>query len=131
MTPEQRKESAQAANETIRNMPKEFHEESSKKQAIKKQQTQSKVGLGEIEVYNACEKIGYKPILQKAIGVYNIDLAVGNIAIEVYNTTRSPHKEPKLIKRTVQLLKSGYHVVYFKNAGRVVYNEIGSNKIVK
>jgi transposase-like protein len=127
-TPEERSKLAANAHEVIRNKPPEFHQANAIKQAISKQRTRSKVGIFEDIVIDALKELN--PIWQLAIGPYNIDIACGNIAIEIHNNWRNPHAYPFYTKRIKYLLECGWNVVYIKLGESVLIDKPTLNKIV-
>lgn len=55
------------------------------------------------------------PCVQQApIRGYNIDALVGNIAVEIHNSTTAPHFEDTKVRRIKYLLNSGFYVLYIK-----------------
>lgn len=112
-----RKKITKAANEAIRNKPKDFFIQSSIKQAIKKEQSQSKIGFLEDDFADYFSNNGYPIVKQKAVYLYNIDIAIRNIAVEIHGNTSNPHTHPKYRKRVIELLKRGWHVIYIKTTG--------------
>lgn len=83
------------------------------KKAISAENHQSiiKVGPGEIEIGEALKKIGHQIIRQKAIGIYNIDIVFGTVAVEVKFGTHSRSGATKSSKRIKQIIESGYKPV--------------------
>lgn len=102
------------ANEAMRKLPHAFHHESSIKQAISKEISLKKVGQFETDIIEYLKKFNYNPIPQKAFGTYNIDIAIGNIAIEVHVNSANPHAHPYFMKRIIMLLKGNWNVIYLK-----------------
>jgi hypothetical protein len=49
---------------------------------------------------------------QVAVGPYNLDFLVGNVAVEVHSSNTHPLYHPNLAHRTEQLLGAGFHVGY-------------------
>jgi transposase-like protein len=131
MTFKERQKSAEAANNAVKNAGKEFHRANSIKQAITKQKTQSKIGFGEQQVFDSLKNFGYSPVLQKAFDIYNIDIACGNVAVEVHNSPDHPHTNRRIKKRIKYLLERGLNVVYFKINGSFVFDSTGLNNLVK
>jgi len=113
-TKEERIEITKKANDAIRNMPQSFHIESSKKQAISKEKSKSKIGLFEDLFFNRFKELGFNPVWQKAFHVYNIDIAVGNVAVEIHINSSNPHTYPIYRKRIEYLTNSGWNVIYIK-----------------
>lgn len=127
---EERIKLAAHANDTVRNMPAEFHKGNAIKQAISKQRNLSKIGILEETFIKALDEVGMNPVWQQACGPYNIDIACGNIAIEIHNSPRHPHTYPFYVKRIEYLLKRGWTVVYIKFGQGVTIDETTLNKIV-
>lgn len=70
------------------------------------------IGIGEVEFSEILShnKISFRH--QKAIKFYNVDFAIGNIAVELtVDRTRYSSFNPREIKRAEDLLKCGYHVL--------------------
>lgn len=111
---EDRKKLTEKANQAIRAKPSSFHKENAEKQAITKAVSLSKVGAGEVEFMNSIKAKGFNPVPQLAVGVYNLDIAVGNLAVEVHANTGHPHTMPRLLRRIKDLLNCGYNVLYIK-----------------
>lgn len=120
MTEAQRKKQVEKANQSIRSKPKEFHWESSVKQAITKQRSLAKVGSLEKEFGLAFADLGKPCIPQLAFDVYNIDLAIGRSAIEIHVNPSHPHTHKFYRKRIEYLLKGGWNVFYIKIANKVL-----------
>lgn len=114
MTNEQRINQVKRAHDTVRNLPKSFFADMAVKQAKTKEATLSKVGALEAEFIEALGHEFEVVTPQKAVGPYNIDIAIGNTAIEVHINTSHPHSHPYYTKRIVKLLKAGYNVIYIK-----------------
>lgn len=72
----------------------------------------STIGTGETQFKEWIDKFGYGNIPQFPIGHYNIDIMIGNLAVEIHNCTTNPIKLPKIKKRIKYLLNSGFHVIY-------------------
>lgn len=113
-TEEERKAITKKAHETVRNMPKSYFDNILSKAAITKQTTGSKIGIGEQECYKMLQINGFNPIAQFYFGNYNIDIACGNIAIEIHRNPALPHTHVAYRKRIINLLKSGWNVIYIK-----------------
>lgn len=115
MSDKQRSQQVKAANKAIRNKPKGFHIQNAIKQAKQKEQTRSKVGALENAFIKEFEHKGFKVIPQKAVYVYNIDLAINNTAIEIHINSANPHGNYWYFrKRIVELLKRNWNVIYIK-----------------
>lgn len=114
MTDEQRANQVKSANEKVRTLPKKFFKEISRKQAITKQKTKSKLGAFEQLFIDELKGRGFKPIPQKAVDVYNLDIAVGNTAIEIHVNSGHPHNHIMYRKRIMKLLELNWNVIYIK-----------------
>lgn len=111
---EERLRLAAKAHEATRNAPPEFHRANAEKQALRKQATLSKVGAGEPEMLQWLRERGHEGVPQLPCGVYNIDIAVGALAVEVHVNPSNPHARPFYQKRIKHLLRSGFDVLYVK-----------------
>lgn len=70
------------------------------------------IGFGEVEFCKLLSDRGIDFVHQQAVQVYNVDFAIGNIAVELSaDRGRYTMFNPKEIKRAKNLLESGYHVV--------------------
>jgi hypothetical protein len=114
MTTKERKKQVKSANDKIRSMPKSYHVKLSIKQAITKEKSLSKVGAFEQLFIDELKSRGFNPIPQKAVYVYNVDIAIGNTAIEIHVNSGNPESIPAYRKRIVNLLKRGWNVIYVK-----------------
>jgi hypothetical protein len=97
------------------------------KAAIRKEKTLCEVGILEDFVIKSINE--FNPIAQKAFGTYNIDIACGPIAIEIHNCSALPHSLPHIKKKIINLLKSGWCVIYIKFRANAVINETTINQI--
>lgn len=119
MSAEQRQKQVAKAHETVRNLPREFFKQGSIKQAIAKEKSLAKVGFLEKEFFDLLGDFGFLVKQQVAFGPYNIDLAVGNTAIEIHINSANPHSHAYYRKRVVSLLKGGWHVIYVKISSKI------------
>jgi hypothetical protein len=124
---EGRRKLVAGANNGMRNSTKEQRESRLKKSAVMKEKSLSKVGILEDFVMNALHDLS--PVSQKAFGVYNIDIAVGTVAIEIHNASAYPHTHKPTRKRIINLLKSGWTVIYIKFGKDAIINEAAINKV--
>lgn len=114
MTDKQRANQVKRAHQAVADKPPEFFAAAAIKQAKAKEKSLAKTGFMESEFISAFEKMGYIITPQKAVGPYNIDIAIGNAAIEVHINPSNPHGHPYYAKRVVDLLELGWHVIYIK-----------------
>jgi transposase len=116
LTKEEKKKLTKNANEKVRNGG--FNRQTHLKGAITKQSTGSKIG-----VYESCFAQWVRelnPVQQLAINVYNIDIAVGNLAVEIDSQTAIPHHCSSTAKRIKHLLSSSFSTLYIRtNCGPV------------
>jgi sugar diacid utilization regulator len=103
-----------AANEARRNVSAEREREIAREQAKTKERTKSKVGKRERRFANWLRQVGYNPTLQKAVDIYNVDIAVGSVAIEIHIQASHPHGHPYYTRRIEDLLQRGFNVLYVK-----------------
>lgn len=126
---DKRQELAIGANKAMRSRSHEWHMRRLTQAATCKEATLCKVGILEQSVADRLAK--FKPIMQKAVGTYNIDIAAGAVAVEIHNSTVHPHIRADYRNRIIHLLKCGYTVVYVKIARHIVINEIAINKLIE
>lgn len=113
-TPDERMRLTENAHKTIRAKGSEFFNKAAVKQAITKEMTCSKIGGGEKLFADHIGQLGFSYVPQKAISIYNIDIMVGNLAVEIHNNTGNPHNMPANKKRIEFLLDCGFDVLYVK-----------------
>lgn len=127
---EERKRLTKKANQVVRELPAEFFVKSHTKGSISKQKSGIKIGKWEKECTDSLREVGLNPIPQCHFRTYNIDIACGNIAIEIHRSTSMPHNHPFYSKRIINLLKGGWNVIYVKFTGDNIQN-ITFDKIVE
>jgi hypothetical protein len=110
LSKERRKERAKSALKV--NINKFYPRESTQQAALKNQASGFYIGVGESEICNfmAEKKIDFIP--QMAWNGYNIDIMVGNLAVEVHCVATNPFYITRNIKKTVELMSSGINVVF-------------------
>lgn len=111
LSPEERKALATPANSAIRGRKVSFEELAKRAKTL--EQTRVHASPNEVMLEQLLKKEGGSPTLQRAVGGYNIDLALGPLAVEVmgggwhgYGRHRSRSN-----RRTRTLLKEGWVVV--------------------
>lgn len=120
MTKKQRANQVRKAHKSTANRSAKRLKEIQRMSAKTKQKSLSKVGELEMEFIKAFEKRGLTCKPQLAVDVYNIDIAVGNTAIEIHGNSSNPHTHKGFYKRRiVNLLKRGWNVIYIKTIGDV------------
>lgn len=126
---EDRVKLVKGANNGMRKTSKEQRIKRLSLAAIGKQQSLSEVGIFEDIFFNALKE--FNPVMQLAVGTYNIDIACGTVAVEIHNSTTTPHKRTGLLQRIEYLLKCGYTVVYFKIREKGIVNKIAIDKAIR
>lgn len=127
---EERIRLASKAHQTVKEKPAEYFTNILKKSAKTKSKSLSKVGILEQYVIDKLSEYGVAATSQHPFGVYNIDISVGNTAIEIHNSSGIPHNMAPVRKRIVNLLKSGWNVIYVKFRANAVINESAIKDIV-
>lgn len=82
------------------------------KRAAGKERTGKFGSVMERVLYDMLIERGLSPVPQKAIHKYNIDLMVGDVAVEITGRGRKPKDIPAIKERIKYLLNSGYSVVW-------------------
>ncbi len=85
--------------------------------ALVRERTLYAVGFGERELLRWLEERGRTGQLQKAIGPYNTDIAIGTVAVEVHVNGGDPLRLQRHRERIPYLLKAGWHVIYIRCTG--------------
>ena len=105
-TPEQHRAGAQAAQEARRNKGASHAEK------VKRAASRGKViGAGENEIANAARAAGLPVDQQAPVGIYNVDVLVGSIAVEVIRLPSSHLRDPAFRERAKYLRDCGLCVV--------------------
>ena len=81
------------------------------KRALTHQRTRSRIGKGENELFNILINRGIKSVQQKAIGPYNIDIAVFPVAVEIERSPAHPFDLKYARKRIKHLTDAGWFVI--------------------
>lgn len=119
MTPEERRRQAAAAHAAVRGSRRS--EEELLRRAMLREQRGLYDSPGELFLFNELVARGLKPVPQKAIGKYNVDLAVAPVAVEVLGGGWHLEKRHHSV-RTPQILNAGWHLVF-------VWNHEGSSAL--
>lgn len=112
MTVEQRQQRARAANDVVR---RDGHSlESLRKRAISAERSRidHRIGVGEQQFCELLAQRGIEAIWQKAVDIYNIDVACGSVAVELRNGARGSHGRDVRRGRTEKIVEAGYAVLY-------------------
>jgi len=115
------KRSAQvsAAHAASKSIPKSRRIQTMEKSARMKEKTRSKIGHLELEFCKALQLRGFDVAQQVATGIYNLDLCIGNTAIEIHANTAHPHSHTFYLRRIMDLLERGMDVIYIKCIGKI------------
>lgn len=112
MTEEQRNAQVKPAHDSVRGVKKTEAAKIALAKARERIKYNSLIGPGEIELVQLLNDRGIKNVHQKAIKFYNVDIAVGNIAVELtLDRSRYTSFNPKEIKRAKNLLECGYYTL--------------------
>ena len=68
------------------------------------------IGIGEREIAQSLEFFGHSVVRQKIVGAYMLDIAVGNVAVEVKFSARSLLH--RIFKREKYIVESDFRLVY-------------------
>lgn len=79
----------------------------------------NRVGRWENEIAAELTRRGYTSIPQKAIGRYNVDIAIEPVAVEVHSAPAYPHTLPRHVERIKYLADRGWPSVYVMATGVV------------
>lgn len=70
------------------------------------------IGRGELELFDYLTDHGLVAKSQQAVGPYNIDISVGNVAVEVHATNNHPRSAWGVPKRIEYLTERRWQVIY-------------------
>lgn len=109
---EKRKERAKAAHDSLRGV-KRSHDELIKRSFVRFGSTSTcHIGAGERELYQYFCSLGIDAIWQKPADIYNIDIAIGNIAVELKSGCSNIGPAKNSEARTKKIIELGYSVLY-------------------
>lgn len=112
MDEKSRKNQVKNAHNAIRGVPRSSKSKALLARTRQKLKYDHLIGFGEIEFRDFLSKHGINFIHQKAVKGYNLDFAIGNIAVELSaDCGRYSMFNPKELRRAEKLLECGYHVV--------------------
>ena len=124
----ERKQLSQAAHDAVRGMT--HSEESKIKRAFNHEQTKIRKGWGENQLITWLQKRSYKPIWQKAVNIYNIDIAIPPVAVELLIAAAHPLCRPSDRKKIEYLTNHGWFVLYICLRHRRYFTEAIADYIV-
>lgn len=100
------------AHDAVRGVPRREAECIARAKAREHLKHDHFIGYGEIEFCNLLADRGIDFTHQKAVGPYNVDIAIGSVAVELTgHCGRYSMFNPKEINRSTKLLERGYHVL--------------------
>lgn len=112
MTEEQRQRQVKAAHKVNKGIIRSDESKIKLAKARERIKYDFLIGPGETELVQLLNDRGIDCVHQKAIKFYNVDIAVGNIAVELTkDRTRYSAFNPKEIKRAKNLLECGFHTL--------------------
>lgn len=82
------------------------------KRAISNERSGKFDSIAERDLFFILRELGAEAIPQKALWKYSIDLAIGNVAVEVTGRGRKPENIPALRERIKYILNSGFVMVW-------------------
>lgn len=115
MTAEQRSKQAAAAHDAVRGRHATVAERVKRARTVERSATIEKASKGERLVAETFMSRGYDVTLQKAVHVYNLDVAVGDrFAVEVYGGGwhSMAERRKKETERLEYLISAGWRLVY-------------------
>lgn len=100
--------------------------------AIGMQKFNCRVGEFEIETLERLKYDGHNPIHQQAFGRFNFDIAVGNVAVEIYINTCNPLGRKHHIPKIVEVAHSNWNIIFvWINPRNKIFSDCAYNEIVK
>lgn len=108
--PEDRIRRAKAAHAAIRMIGRSARTKAD--HAAREQETLRYMGVCERDFTEKATALGYHCIPQRATCGYNIDIAVGHVAVEIHSTKVRPHNITQRLERIVKLINAGMSVLY-------------------
>lgn len=127
-TSEEKARLAEKAHDAVRGKPKSF--KAAAKQAKKKQLTHSQVGKGEYLLASWLEERGLSPVLQEAVGKYNIDISCCPVAVELLVNASNPFARATDRKKIEYLTNRNWTVIYVWVTKRHFLSEEAAEYIV-
>jgi len=112
MDQQTRSNQVKSAHDSVRGVPKSMKARVANANTRQRLKYNHLIGAGEFEFVEFLRNKGVSFVHQKAVQTYNVDIAIGNIAVELTGGCgRYTMFNPKEINRAVKLLERGYHVV--------------------
>jgi very-short-patch-repair endonuclease len=111
MTLEQRKERAKAANNALRGGKQPIAGRIKRAIGLESTGYEQMIGFGEKEFSNLLTERGIKFVWQKAVHIYSLDFAIGNVAVEL-KAGNSGYWPDVLRNRVKNLSELGWRILY-------------------
>lgn len=112
MTFEQRQDRTRKANNALRGSKQSVQGREKRASGIEMSAYEQMIGFGEKDLKDALNQRGIDAIWQKSCGIYNIDLAVGNVAVELKSGSSHLASSDKKRGRIKDLRESGFVSLY-------------------
>jgi len=125
---DERRRLASAAHSAVRGRARSESELAVR--ALRRERTQEKIGDGERLFANWLAARGSTTSLQKAVGRYNIDVALPPVAVEIHVTSQNPLKRVQTRERIKYLADRGWHVLYVWVSKRHFLSEAAADDAV-
>lgn len=103
---------------------------SSDRKAVSHQKTGFYIGIGEAQVSEYLDRKGLVNTPQFAWNGYNIDIMVGNLAVEIHNSTSDPIHATQRFVKIIQLLSAGINVIFLRQHKIDIIDEVALSEIV-
>lgn len=119
-TREERKRLADAANNAVRGKS-----QSHEWRVARAESRRRRVGIGEKALRSLLSERGYSIDPQRPVDVYNVDIAVDHVAVELHTGGVGQLAEPKYVRRLEHLFDRGYSVLFvFVSSERAIAENI-------
>ena len=110
MTQEERDALSEAAHDAVRGSKRSWKDLTKRAKGLER--VGKTRGKAESDLFEIFKSRGIKAIPQKAVGKYNIDFVIGNIAVEVTGRNRKLGRHAVYKERIKYILDSGFSLVY-------------------
>lgn len=110
VSPEARLARAKLAHQAVRMIGRSPMSQAN--HAAREQETLRYMGVCESYVAEKMTALGYHCIPQLAMCGYNIDIAIGHVAVEIHSVSVRPHNVTQRLERIVKLINAGMSVFY-------------------
>lgn len=107
---EERQRITKAAHDAVRGMKRSHGDLVSR--AVGKERNAKPGSIAEAELARLLSERGIDFVAQKAVDKYNLDFALGNVAVEVNGRSRKPTYHASITERTKYLLDLGWNIVF-------------------